>query len=369
MNLIKKTIIFWQPIVSPHVIYFSYELRNYFENVIYITFDNFEDLRTNQGWEVDSNVLNNMIVLNFKDIHNIDDYFNSDTIHITSGFSIKYIPANFAYKLKISSSKWICMMETIKLNFWNKYIKLLYYRIKVSKLFYKQPDLFLTIGGDTRETLLSLGCDSRKIIEFTYFIKDLNINVENKKKYNILFIGNLTKNKNVILLLKALNNIKSKDFILNIYGSGPEKNKLINYVDKSIYLKNKVIFNNKIQMSKIPSVLNNANLLVLPSKHDGWGVVVTEALLCGVPCLVSKNCGSKIAVKLSGFGDVFDNFNDLLVKLDTEITKGNLTDFQIKKLVKFGKNFTAKSGAKYFLDIYNYLIYNSNNLPIPPWKI
>jgi len=53
-------------------------------------------------------------------------------------------------------------------------------------------------------------------------------------------------------------------------------------------------------------VIRVYDLLVLPSLHDGWGVVVNEALIQGVPALVSDACGAKTLIEVSGAGSIFE---------------------------------------------------------------
>ena len=69
-------------------------------------------------------------------------------------------------------------------------------------------------------------------------------------------------------------------------------------------------------MSEVYQFINVADCLVLPSKHDGWGTVVSEALISGVPAICSDTCGVAEVVKLSNYGGVFKsgNIEDLVNK-------------------------------------------------------
>ena len=48
--------------------------------------------------------------------------------------------------------------------------------------------------------------------------------------------------------------------------------------------------------TKVRLAIEEADLLVLPSRFDGWGAVVNEALGAGTPVLVSDLCGSSYLV-------------------------------------------------------------------------
>lgn len=48
-------------------------------------------------------------------------------------------------------------------------------------------------------------------------------------------------------------------------------------------------------------------MLVLPSRYDGWGVVVNEALCAGVPVICSDQVGARVLVEKFGAGAVFES--------------------------------------------------------------
>ena len=116
------------------------------------------------------------------------------------------------------------------------------------------------------------------------------------------------KMKSMIVFHLWINNIE-----LWIVGDGPEKENL--YSRAKLSLQNQITWFGTVQMSKIPNIMNQADCLVLPSKHDGWGAVASEALMLGIPVICSSSCGASSIVKSSGFGGVFfsNNKNSLMV--------------------------------------------------------
>jgi glycosyltransferase involved in cell wall biosynthesis len=58
---------------------------------------------------------------------------------------------------------------------------------------------------------------------------------------------------------------------------------------------------------RVPETLALADVLVLPSLSEPWGLVVNEAMACGMPVVVSNRCGCAIdLVKDGQNGYVFD---------------------------------------------------------------
>ena len=64
-------------------------------------------------------------------------------------------------------------------------------------------------------------------------------------------------------------------------------------------LPNRVQWFGKFPMSEVAKKMADADCLVLPSLHDGWGAVVSEALIAGTPVICSDACGSAGVVEAS----------------------------------------------------------------------
>jgi glycosyltransferase involved in cell wall biosynthesis len=60
-----------------------------------------------------------------------------------------------------------------------------------------------------------------------------------------------------------------------------------------IELRGRIQFLGFQQPHAMPEVFANADAFVLPSRHDGWGVVVNEALGAGLPIIVSDRVGAR----------------------------------------------------------------------------
>lgn len=364
------TLVFWQPIISPHMIYFAHALKKYCKEVYYVTYGFEEDSRENQGWEVDEEILKSLKIFNAKKDSPLDSLrlFNEHSIHLTNGISKKYLPERFGEQIKNSKALWICMIERIKFNSLNYLPKTLKYKILFSSFYSHQPDYFFAIGDGTKNSLMNFSIPANRIFDFTYFIKDFQVAYQQNKAYTILFIGHLSKRKNVDSLLQALNQIPDLSYEVHMYGDGPEKNNLIELTEKLEILHSKVRFMPAVKMSNIPDILNSGDLLVLPSTHDGWGVVVTEALMAGKPVIVSDQCGSSTAVKFSKVGGIYSNQTEFIQLLRQHIQQGALSLEDSTKIKRYAKSFNDHSGARYFESLFDFIMKKRKDLPIPPWE-
>jgi 1,2-diacylglycerol 3-alpha-glucosyltransferase len=99
--------------------------------------------------------------------------------------------------------------------------------------------------------------------------------------------------KNLIGFLRAYVQYSKtvKDpYPLVICGNGPLKKAMTTFLAKN-NVEHLVKLTGFVQYPSLPAYYALADALVLPSKREPWGLVVNEAMACGLPVLVSKNCG------------------------------------------------------------------------------
>lgn len=88
-------------------------------------------------------------------------------------------------------------------------------------------------------------------------------------------------------------------------GDGPDKARLMQKA-KTLGVADRVVFAGRIdEDDKIPT-LSRADCYVMPSKGEGFGFVVLEALACGVPVVASAVDGTREAVRHGQLGELVD---------------------------------------------------------------
>lgn len=109
----------------------------------------------------------------------------------------------------------------------------------------------------------------------------------------IVSVGRLHYHKGYDNLLVALDILNKQDMLrdvkIEIYGDGPEKDKLIT-MNSKFGLTDVVNF--KGQTNNPYSEINGADLFVLPSISESFGLVIIESMLMGVPVLATKNAAT-----------------------------------------------------------------------------
>lgn len=100
----------------------------------------------------------------------------------------------------------------------------------------------------------------------------LDIKDKNNTTPKIIFVGCLIEKKGVMLLDVAKKMSNSVDFILEIYGDGPLREKAQKFIDE-YSLSDKIKLCGSVEHSKISSVYRNADVFVMPSLRETSGNV------------------------------------------------------------------------------------------------
>lgn len=132
-----------------------------------------------------------------------------------------------------------------------------------------------------------------------------------EKEKVIMGIGRLNIQKNFKLLINAFSKIcdKYKDYRLEIYGQGKEKDNLIQQIEM-LGLANRVFL--KGYTDKLMEKLKNASIFVLSSDFEGMPNALIEAMALGLPC-ISTDCGGGGARAL-----IEDGKNGFLIPVQDE---------------------------------------------------
>jgi glycosyltransferase involved in cell wall biosynthesis len=106
----------------------------------------------------------------------------------------------------------------------------------------------------------------------------------------VLYVGRLLDAKGVADLLAAFEKIHSEnDATLLIVGTGPDEERYRNWAEQRGI---PVHFTGFVQQDELPMYYAIADLFVFPTYSDPWGLVVNEAMSCGLPIIVSSVAGA-----------------------------------------------------------------------------
>jgi glycosyltransferase involved in cell wall biosynthesis len=138
-------------------------------------------------------------------------------------------------------------------------------------------------------------------------IDNKRFKIDDDKTYTnhaIVCVARLVPVKNLDILLKTWQLVEQKNdfYRLFIVGNGPEADALVKLTND---LKlNRIEFPGIIANTDLPACYNNADVFILPSLSETWGLVVNEAMAAGLPILLSNKvnaCNALLQEGVNGY--------------------------------------------------------------------
>ncbi|MEX9863985.1 glycosyltransferase [Providencia manganoxydans] len=195
-------------------------------------------------------------------------------------------------------------------------------------------------------------------VDINFFTPSSNKNTY-KSNFKLVYIGRLLADKGFWDLIKLLELIKSSknnisielEIVGDIYPNNPSSitNEQIERIKKR--------FGNSIKFTSfthdIKDIYSRTDILLLPSRREGFPVCVMEASAMGIPSIVYDVPGSQDAVKNNINGliarplDINDFFNKITKLLDKEV----LQEYQITSRYYAIQNFNVESISNRFIQL------------------
>lgn len=368
---VSLNIWFWQRIVSPHMAELAVALARSGAVVTYVAENEMSEDRKQQGWK--SPALLNVrkeLVNSPEAVANLVNSAPADSIHICQGVRANGLVGDAQAAISMRGLRQWVVMETVEDTGWRGLVK----RIAYSHIFRKKQhalDGILANGHRTADWIAARRVPQSKIFSFSYFLP--NSLTHNSRvarapgPFRFMFAGQLIQRKRVDWLIKALSEFKNKDFELWIVGAGPEEASLQELSKNTLEVK--VRWFGKLPLPEVPAVMAQADCLVLPSAHDGWGAVASEALMVGTPVICSDACGVAGVVRKAGHGGVFPvgDLNDLTALLAERLAHGPIQAELRKEISDWARCLGADAGADYLHQVLLFSQKGNGPRPIAPW--
>ncbi|WP_170164749.1 glycosyltransferase family 4 protein [Thiocapsa rosea] len=340
-------------------------------NVVYVTEIALAEDRERQGWPMLEPRDVRLVVAPTKpQIRDLIEGAAAGSVHLCQGLMRNGMVAYAQSRLaKRGLQQWV-LMETVKDSGISGLLRRLAYQYS---FFVKKSGIqgVLAIGHRTPDWVGDRGIATARIVPFAYFLKDVCLDISGVRvgaRYNFVFVGQFVKRKRLSLLLDALSELRDYDFGLKVIGAGPLEMELRRMGLKM--LGDRVEWIGVVPMDDVLNHVARADCLVLPSAHDGWGAVVSEALMVGTPAVCSDACGCAAVVTSSGYGGVFgtDDYRGLVCLLRTVISRGRLIDEERHALAAWARCLGATRGGEYLQEILA-ASNTEHSRPTPPWAI
>lgn len=182
------------------------------------------------------------------------------------------------------------------------------------------------------------------------------------RNLRLVFVATLIRRKGLDIALQAIATVSREgiDISLDVYGPGntrelPPTDPRIRYCGV-------------ISFGDAQRVIADYDAVIVPSRFDGWSVVVNEALLQGVPVLVSSAAGAAAMVQKQRAGFVFDPARpgELAAILARIAGQPALLDAARERALAFRDQLAPEIAARYLHDCFNAMGRDTPR-PVCPW--
>lgn len=214
---------------------------------------------------------------------------------------------------------------------WKGIAEALYYKT-IGKWTLNSADRIITPALKEVDLLKSLGMNRDKIVVIPHGInlnqifltgdpeKFKRLYGSNNKKI-ILFVGGLIPRKGINYLIDAMRYVKSDSILLIVGGElqgHPDVKKVLKQQIKELGLKKRVLFLGRLSKEDLEKAYIAADLFVLPSLSEVFGLVILEAMSYGKCVIASNVLGPSTIIKNNENGILFEarNSMELAEKID-----------------------------------------------------
>lgn len=173
----------------------------------------------------------------------------------------------------------------------------------------RHADACVAYGTRSKDYLITLGAEAGRVfcayntVDTRRFARESRLNEHERHALRnrlgirtprvILYCGQLIERKGLGDLLPAFKRCAEgcSDVTLLVVGNGPRKARF-HALAEGLGIRDRVVFAGFVPQETLPPYYGLADLFVLPSREEVWGLVINEALACGVPALTTNAVGA-----------------------------------------------------------------------------
>ncbi len=221
---------------------------------------------------------------------------------------------------------------------------------------YKKADKIIAVGKDLSKELHRLTHREIEIIPNVININKFEIKTERNDTFNIGFLGHLDSNrKGLDVLLEAAVKVKNQNFTLHIGGGGTMERSFRKMANE-LGILHKVRFYGEMPTDRVPAFFTSLDFFVLSSRKESFGVVLLEAMACGMP-VIATICGGPENFVTKETGILVENENIEELKDAIDYIIDNYASYDKMKIREYvDTHFGVNVFSNRMTEIYNQLL-------------
>jgi glycosyltransferase involved in cell wall biosynthesis len=245
------------------------------------------------------------------------------------------------------------------------------FRSTARKLLARFADAFIANSNAAKVYLhKALEVPENRIFTKTYLVPDATALLQKTENVQpvafdtqgtiFLFVGQVIARKGIKVLLKACAVLRQEgytDFTLIIVGDGAQRQELEMFVCEQ-QLQQQVVWVGWVQYGQLGTYFQRADVFVLPTFEDVWGMSVLEAMVFGKPilCSTGANASEMVTDGINGYLFQPDDVAALANEMRRFINDPSLGDQMGRNSKKIIANYTPETAAQAFAEVASFVI-------------
>lgn len=352
-----RRIVFWQPIVSPHQYDFLEALSVAVPcEVILAAESPLPVERVLQGWRHAPHERVRVVdISSVEGFAELAAHRGADSLHVFSGFFSHQIVWRAFRLLSTSSARFAILSEAPEQGPWTGWLKRARGRLLVRR-WGSRVDFVLAMGDVGRCFFEAIGFPEEKVGVFGYYLAVPAepwpaAEASADGVFRFVAAGQLIRRKGFDLLLAALAGLEGMPWRCDLYGNGPLRNELRRAAER-LQIADRIGFHDTLPNEAIRRAIAGSDCCVVPSRHDGWGMVVNEALIAGTPVICSDGCGAAAMIDdpAGGMKVPAGKGGPLAEALQRALSAGKINMAGRRSVHAVAERFSPAAGVRLFLD-------------------
>ncbi len=223
-------------------------------------------------------------------------------------------------------------------------------------------DRIIAVSQYTKENIVryyGIAPDKISVVHNGVYVSGKNSTSDNARKKNhkmVLFIGRITHQKGPYFFIETAKKVlaKRQDVQFVLAGTGDSMVSMIEHVGE-LRIGRNVHFTGFLNPSKVQEIYGLADVYVMPSVSEPFGLSALEALSSGVPAVISKQSGVAEVLNHVLVAD-FWNADDMAAKILALLEYGALRSTMLQRTVEDIELLTWERAAIKIIEVYKSMV-------------
>lgn len=303
---------------------------------------------------------------------------HNDVIHVCNGFRSLTAPYIKRYVLPLPNARVVVWSE--RPGVYGQGMKRLQRRIGISALYRyyalrygSRIHALLPLGTLGVETFAAFGWNRNILFPFMYD-PQIQEDLPHAKPrmpgqlLRLVYVGRFARwTKGIDILIHAVDGLRGDKWRLDLVGGYGE---FRDYAIKWAQENPNVRFRGTWPSNEVCQRMSEYDICIVPSRFDGWNVVVNESIHAGVGVIVTDETVSHDLIRASGAGVVVPagNADALREEIQRVIDDPRIANKWKKKAVAYSPRIRSDSVGRYLIDVLDYTFLSSTGpRPECPW--